>query len=1170
MSTDNFVSNSFFAKITHLIYYQREYNNFKQILSEIAQEAQTILKVDRIKIYQFAADGSGEVIAEAVEINRLPSLLGLHFPDTDIPTHARESLAKFNKGVIVDVTAKRKTVYIESNLRTNFKEKTVYQTVDPCHLQYLLTMGVLSSLVIPIFYWDSLWGFLVAHHSEPRRFTEQELVLMQLLSKQVSLALNQEALINQYQYEQKQQNIINKINQVWWNNHHNQQQAWLEILARIVQELNTEQGLVYIAPELTGKPGQIYYHGQKSDYPNLANNQQWINLNKTISTLTDTPYYPQAYTRQELLAQFDCEQLLEQFSQEIHSFLFINLHHHYQWIGCVTLLRKEQEWEVLWAGKQDYDSRNQRPRESFATWCEKKRGSPYWSSNELKLAEKIGKYLYNLLTQQRINNLINHQVNYDNLTKLPNQQIFTEQLNFFLVQTIETGQMLGLVMLDLDQFKRINESLGHTVGDFVLKQVATRIKDYLETQPSLKPLLARWHGDRFVILVHKLNYIDELISLSEKILEQFNNPFYYQNYLIDLSASLGITIAPYDGDNAETLIKNAEIAMYQAKTQGKNTFEIYSPKQEQQDLNWLTMAADLKRAIHREELTLYYQPQVCLKTRKITGVEALTRWFHPQYGLISPTKFIPLAEEIGVIHELGEWVLKTACEQFHFWEIAGFHQVRMSVNLSPIQFQKSNLLNRIESILAETQMNTEYLELEINESTLVQNFQQTIEILEVLKKQGVRIAIDDFGTGYSSLSILKHLPVNIIKIDQSFIKNIIEDNSAARLCQSIILLGKSLNLRVIAEGVETTLEADLLEQLGCDEIQGYLMSPPVDAASLTEMLSNTLPRGEIVKITSPNPHLSLNIPVDLSDHKIIKELAVNNQDLIDAYQSLKQQLKYQNIRENMVMEVAQKIRQSLRLEDILEITVIEVRHLLNVDRVFLYQFDANWAGTVVVESVSDQEYSILGEWIDEPCFREKYVKYYRQGRVKAIEDITKEGLETCHFDLLERYQVKSNLVLPIVHQEKLWGLLIAHQCREIRQWENQEVRLLSQLATQIAIAIHQGELYEELQCMNFKLQKLSIIDGLTQVANRRRFDEYLQEQWYRLMGSEDELSVILCDVDFFKQYNDTYGHQAGDQCLQAIAQTLSENLKRPDDLVARYGGGRIRLDSPQYIFTRKF
>lgn len=1166
MSGEHLVSSSFFTKITHLIYHQPEYDNFGEILAQIAQEAQRILEVDRIKIYRFAPDGSGEVIAESVQPTRLPSLLGLHFPDSDLPPQARQSLGKSTQGVAVDVTAKRKTIYTETiNLGNTPRVEVVYQTVDPCHLQYLLTMGVLSSLVVPLFHWNDLWGLLVAHHSEPRRFKPEELNLTQLLAKQVSLALNQEALITQSKQQQQQQQLIENIHQIWRHNRGRDYPRWTSILEKFIKQLNADGGLVYLGPELTGKPSQIYSNGEQLDFSTTDFKEEWLSLIKKIIVLpTDSEtqalsYYPQAYTKEELAANFSCNNLLNRLTPKIHSFLFIILHFHHQWLGCITLFRYEREWEILWAGRQVRDSRNQKPRQSFATWCELKRGSPYWSDDELKLAAKTAKYLYILLTQERLEHLIHHQANYDSLTQLPNHQIFNQQVNLSLAKAIDKAQMLGIIMLDLDQFKKINESLGHQVGDYLLKQVGERIKDYLANKKAFNPFLARWHGDRFVILLHQLNYPDELTIFGQEIIQKINQPFYFKNQIIDLSGSVGIAIAPYDGDRGDTLIKNAEIAMYQAKGMGKNTFQIYNPKLKEPEFNWLTLAADLRRAINRGELTIHYQPQVSLKTKKITGVEALARWYHPKYGWISPAKFIPLAEEIGVIHQLGEWVLKTACEQHRFWELLGLPSLKMSVNLSAVQFQKSILLSRIEAILESTQMSSRCLTLEITESTLVRNLTETVRVIKNLNQQGVSIGIDDFGTGYSSLSILKELPVNLIKIDKSFITNITEDESAAKLCQSIIILAKSLNLQVIAEGVETAEQADLLQQLNCDAIQGYLISPAIESEDLSAILMKkwSINKGK----SSLNQALVLP-SVKLSEDNVMLSSLPQNSGIIKAYKELKQQLKEQNLRERIVMEVAQKIRQSLKLEEILGTTVTEVRHLLQADRVFLYQFDANWIGTVVVESVSDPELSILGEWIDEPCFREKYVKYYRQGRIKAIEDITKEELESCHLQLLQHYQVKSNLVLPIVHQEKLWGLMIAHQCQQIRKWEPQEVTLLSQLTTQIAIAIHQGELYEQLTQANFKLQKLSAIDGLTQIANRYRFDSYLQEQWDRLQRSESMLSLILCDVDYFKKYNDTYGHQKGDQCLQKIAQAIAEVLKHPDDLVARYGGEEFAVILP--------
>lgn len=1165
----------FLAKMTNLIYKQREDKDFCLILQAIATEARDILKVDRLKIYKFDLEGNGEVIAEAHQENRLPSLLGLHFPHTDIPSPVRQSLIKSPGGVAIDVTAKRKIIYQDYSCDYDNSEEAnqvIYQSADPCHIEYLLAMGVLSSLAIPILYWGKLWGLLVIHHSQPRRFQQSEIHLVQILSKQISLGLNQETLMAQSQYQKNQQLITERINNIWWNNQTNQQQKWQKILAMGTEYLHADGGLVYLVPDLTGAPAQIYDYGEVTCWKKPTISSDCLNVIKEIALKdikkknisTDSP---QIYTREELIAALGNKELVNFFHPHIHSFLFISLHHHHQWIGCIALFRKEQQWEILWAGRQDTDKRHLQPRKSFQAWCETKRGSPYWNKIEINLAKEIGKYLYILLTQQRLNDIIERQVNYDSLTQLPNNYIFSQKLNLSLVDAIYQGEIVGIVMLDLDQFKRINESAGHTVGDYLLQQIAERLKNYLETLPKLEPFLARWHGDRFVILWHKLTYAEELVEICKSILAIVQKPFQCQNQYIYISTSIGVSLAPYDGDNTDTLIKNSETAMYKAKAQGKNTYEFYNSELKQQNLNWLTFASDLRQAIQRQEIMAHYQPQVCLKTGEIIGVEALMRWHHPKLGWISPAQFIPLAEEIGMIHELGQWILTKACQQQHFWESTGFPSVRMSVNISPLQLQKPTFLEEVESILEYTQINPHYLELEITESTILKNIEQTIKILTKLTQKGISIAIDDFGTGYSSLSILKDLPVNVLKIDKLFIDNLEKSENSAKLCQSIIMLAKSLNLRVIAEGVENKDQTRLLKQFDCDEIQGYFISPPLNSEHLTNMLIKTIANQLELPVTQRATTLNTRTYLEKADEQINKSNIISIEtkliQQIQAYEGLQKEIKETSMREHLLIEIAQKIRESLNLEDILRTTVNEVRHVLNTDRVILFKFDENYLGEVVVESVSESQLSILGEYIKDECFTERYVEYYRQGRIKAIEDVYTANIQECHLNLLKSYQVKSNLVLPIIHQQTLWGLLIAHECYKTRKWKEQEVTLLSQLATQIAIAIYQGELYNQLQIANKQLQKLSYIDGLTQVANRHHFDTYLQECWQKLLPLQETLSLILCDVDFFKNYNDTYGHLAGDKCLKAIANTLANSVTNPNHLVARYGGEEFAIILPK-------
>lgn len=1203
MNTKNTKQEQLLLKITNFIHHGRD---FKESLQKIAQAARDFLKVDRVKIYKFAKDGSGEVIAESSNITRLPSLLGLHFPITDIPPRAREQFAKARQGVIIDVSSKRKTINVlnqYSDPKETKLQEPSYQTVDPCHIQYLLTMGVLSSLAMPIFYWDELWGLLVAHHSEPRRFSREELCTIELLCRQISLALAQNTLVSQFQKQKQQEQFIANINTII-DSCPNLNECWPKVLSETLKTLQVDGARLYIISELAGQPDQLYTYGIGPIFPNLEEQPQWQALMKgKTPQLTDTTIFEQkaetdsqaktdknslnhskhpfSYTLAELVAEPENHLLSKAFANQlIHSFLFIPLRSRSQWVGCLTLFRQEREWETLWAGRQNQNQRNRMPRQSFATWCETQRGVPDWSRDELKLAEVLALHLYMIVTQQRLTRLIRHQASYDPITQLPNWMIFNHRLSLALVECIHQGDMLGVVIVDLNQFKRINDSCGHKAGDYLLQKVSDRLQNSLESYSFFIPLLARWHGAGFIVLLSKLSYTDEAITLCQKLLSDFQEPFYVQSQAIYLGASIGIALAPYDGDTTEVLLKNAESAMYQAKQQGKNTYQLYRPNSNQ-DWNKLILEADLRKAIERHEFVLYYQPQIELSTQKLVGVEALIRWQHPSLGMVSPALFIPLAEETGLICPIGEWVLRTACNQYQAWQQAGLPKIQIAVNLSAFQLQQYDIVARIAIILEETQMTPEDLELEITETTVMQDLERMTIVLKQLKQIGIKIAIDDFGTGYSSLNLLKHLPVDTLKIDKSFVQDLSDDPNDAKLCQGIIMLGKAFKLEVLAEGVETIKQLNFLKLLSCDRAQGYLISRPLSSDALVTLLIKPQllirsPSSQLVTSVNQVPPELKNVIIPDLNHQFNNSTALIETDTtliniefeqqttqhLQEYFHLKQEIQFSATRERIIMEVAQKIRSSVNLDDILNTTVSEVRHLLNSDRVFLYRFDENWVGKVVVESVASSEFSILGEWIDEPCFPEQYVKYYSQGRVKAIENIDKVELSLCHKELLKRYQVQANLVLPVVYLDKLWGLLIAHDCRQPRQWQNHEITLLSQIAIQAAIAIYQGELYEQLESANLELKKLSCMDGLTQVANRHRFDIYLEQEWRRLMRSRNTLSLILCDVDHFKWYNDTYGHPSGDQCLQEVAKVIKSSIGRPGDLVARYGGEEFAIILP--------
>ena len=732
---------------------------------------------------------------------------------------------------------------------------------------------------------------------------------------------------------------------------------WQQVLQISLESLKANGGQLYLAKDLTGETSQFYQIGLQPAIAFLDSHPLWKSLIKgnysensflTYYAITDPILAPirQAFT-----------------DSPIQSLLLISLSKP-QWRGCLILFRQDREYEKAWAGSINSDPRNTYPRESFDAWIETQRQVPYWSSQDLKLGQAIANHLYTILTQQFLTSLIHHQAAYDSLTQLPNWNIFNQRLTLALLDVIHQAKIVGVLVISLDRFKRINENLGHEAGNSLLKQVASRLQKRLGFYAQYNPLLSRWHGDVFILLLTNLNNTNDLEEISQNLLDSFHELFQVENESLYLTASIGISLAPYDGETPKFLLKCAEAALSQAKYQGKNTYQFYHPPMTTQPMDRFSLETDLRRALEQNEFLIYYQPQVDLKSGQLVGLEALLRWNHSQLGLVSPLDFIPLAEETGLIIEMGRWVLKTACSDYQLWQKQQNFPLILSVNLSIRQFQYPGLTQDIFQIIEETGMNAENLELEITESWMMQDVQGAIAILDKLNKAGIKIAIDDFGTGFSSLGKLKYLPINTLKIDKSFIDDLVNEGADLAIIQCIIDLSKGLNLKVIAEGVETQEQLEKLQILGCDLSQGYWISPPIPSDEIMTFLSS--------------------------------------------HQSL----------------------------------------------------------TNKIQSFSP------------------------------------------------------------------------------------------------AIAIHQRELFSRLERTNLKPHQLSCTDHLTQIGNRLYFDHCLAKEWKRHQRSRAKLSLILCDVDYFKQFNDSYGHLAGDNCLQAIDKVMCSVVKRPADLIARYGREEFALILP--------
>jgi diguanylate cyclase (GGDEF)-like protein len=466
-----------------------------------------------------------------------------------------------------------------------------------------------------------------------------------------------------------------------------------------------------------------------------------------------------------------------------------------------------------------------------------------------KLVAAIDNCLSNIRLQKQLseqNSHIRHMAYYDRLTGLPNRDLFNELIHISLAQAQRHNhnRHLAVLFLDLDRFKIINDTLGHAVGDQLLQAVAIRLKDCCRRD---RDIVARRGGDEFIILLPELDTPQEAVRVAQKIIDAFGKTFSLPEHELFITTCIGISVYPEDGDDAGTLVRNADMAMYRAKEHGRNRYHLYNSSMNDQATRRLAMEFNLRYALERQEFFLQYQPKVNVKTGRVVSFEALVRWNSPELGLVEPKRFIPIAEETGLIVPLGEWVLRTACTQNRAWQNAGHPKLRVAVNFSPRQFQILRLADMVENVLAETNLDPCWLEIEVTEGIMLQHVDNAITILRRLSELGVHISIDDFGTGYSSLSYIKKLPINSLKIDQSFVSDITINPDDAAIAMAVINLAHNLKLDVIAEGVEFEEQAVLLNALHCTEMQGYFFSRPLSAKEFPPQLLKLHWRGATPK-----------------------------------------------------------------------------------------------------------------------------------------------------------------------------------------------------------------------------------------------------------------------------------------------------------------------------------
>ncbi len=510
-----------------------------------------------------------------------------------------------------------------------------------------------------------------------------------------------------------------------------------------------------------------------------------------------------------------------------------------------------------------------------------------------------------------------------------------------------------------------------------------------------------------------------------------------------------------------------------------------------------------------ERFTSYFQPIVSIKdTSQIFGYESLLRGLDEEGNLVLPAAILELATEAGLLPQIDQAARLSTINQVSRYQVSG----HIFINFAPTSLYDPALCLRSTVEAIDTAgISHDRVVFEVVESDSPQDLAHLKAVLQYYREAGFLVALDDLGSGYSSLNLLHQLRPDFIKLDMELVRDVHQNLYKASITEKLLEITQKLNIQTVAEGIECIEELNWLRERGATLAQGHLIAKP-SAVPVT-----TTPRFDPIALTIASAHSK---PVE-------------------------QRVQHQSEPERIVAAVTQRIRQSLELDEILQTTVAEVRQMFEVDRVVIYQFEPDWSGLVAVESLEKGCMSILGFHVMDTCFKSTRAAYYQQGNTTAIEDVENAGLSPCHADLLRSLQIRANLVVPILQQKRLWGLLIAHQCRSSREWQQSEINWFNQLAGQAAIAIQQSELYHQLQQANQELQRLACSDGLTQVGNRRCFDDTFNAQWQWLAREQGSLSLILCDVDYFKLYNDTYGHLAGDDALRQVAKAISQAIKHP-------------------------
>ncbi len=787
----------------------RDARQVSELLTGVVEPMRRLLDVDRTNFYQLDNNNQWEVIAEAIRDDRLPALSAGGLPSFHIPPEQRELLRQ-QQWLVVD-TQSGKTAFYHQPAIT--REYLHHQPNHPSYEAEFKAMGVVSCLLVPIVQQNHLWGVLACHHRQSKRFSHRQLQTIQILIDQISIGIAQAQLVARASLQNNQDNLIQSISKLLVDLDPSNTES---LLVELVNSFQADGARIYTIPAVCGEMLPVCTYGQQpSTSIDIEQNSLWQKVLYERQP-GEEQHRATVHAVSDVYQQSSLESLYFALNQaKIRSMLLIPLAYNHQCIGCLTLFRQENT-------------------------------SYQWTDAEIQTAQALTIHLYTAVMQQRVENMFRHQSYYDALTSLPNRWLFQQRLTLALAKGEEQGTSLAVIFFDLDRFKTINDSLGHSIGDQLIQMVATRF------QRTMRPgdILARWGGDEFTFLITSCSQPEELAMVCDNIFHSLAAPFEFaENFphlhsnSLYLQGTMGLAVSSYEGEDSEMLLQHANAALCLAQQQGVR-YGAYSSQTCSQAMQRLKIehilyqAIDLIGKVSQERFFIHYQPQISLVNHQVIGVEALLRCRDCAGKFVSPLDFIPVAEDIGSIDQIGEWVLINACKQNRRWQTEGLGYFSIAVNLSVKQIQQSGLVKIVQRALTESGLAAQYLELEITESIAISNLEMTVQILQELRSIGVKIALDDFGTGHSSLAALKYLPLDRLKIDRSFIKELTADSIDAGIVRMIINLGRELKLEVIAEGVETLEQLQFLQSVQCDAVQGYFFSKPLPANELAGSIDN--------------------------------------------------------------------------------------------------------------------------------------------------------------------------------------------------------------------------------------------------------------------------------------------------------------------------------------------